>query len=200
MRTGRSAAVLLSVALLVAVMPRAADPAGNDTTLSKIGLAPSFALTSQDGGRLTLDDLRGKVVAVTFIYARCADTCPLLTEKLVGIQKRLSSSEGERVRFVAITVDPQKDTPQALRRYAEEHGARPPGWTFLTGTRAQIRDVAGRYGVYRRAGPNGSVDHTFLTSIVDGGGVLRVQYIGVRFDSDEFLSDLRSLLREGTQP
>ena len=199
MRTWRPMAALLSAAALVAVAPTAGNPAKNDTTLSKIGPAPPFALTSQDGGRLALADLRGKVVALTFIYASCTDTCPMLTAKLVGVQRRLGPTDSERVRFVAITVDPQKDTPPALRRYAEEHGARPPGWAFLTGTDQEIRDVARRFGVYRRRGPNGDVDHTFLTSIVDAGGTLRVQYVGVRFDPEEFLRDLRSLLREGTR-
>jgi protein SCO1/2 len=57
--------------------------------------------------------------------------------------------------------------------------------------------VARRYGVYARRAPGGDVDHTFLTSIVDRGGMLRVQYLGVRFNPDEFLGDLRSVLQEG---
>jgi len=68
---------------------------------------------------------------------------------------------------------------------------------FLTGTPAEIQDVARRYGVFARKTPRGDVDHTFLTSLVDRDGTLRVQYMGVRFDPDEMLRDLRSLLREG---
>ena len=200
MRARLPAAALLAVAALVAVTSSLGHATGSDTRLAKIGPAPPFALVAPDGGRLALADLRGKVVAVTFLYASCTDTCPLLTDKLVGVQKRLGHAEAERVRFVAITVDPGKDTSEALRRYAREHGAREPGFTFLTGTDAQIRDVTRRYGVYRRRGPNGDVDHTFLTSIVDADGILRVQYIGVRFDPGEFLNDIRSLLREGMRP
>ena len=69
-------------------------------------------------------------------------------------------------------------------------------WAFLTGTAAQIRDVERRYGIFARKNPGGDVDHTFLTSLIDRDGVLRVQYLGVRFDPDEMLGDLRSLLRE----
>jgi protein SCO1/2 len=101
------------------------------------------------------------------------------------------------VRFVAVTVDPERDTPEVLRRYAEGHGARAPSWAFLTGAPAEISEVARRYGVFARKSPRGDVDHTFLTSIIDADGTLRVQYLGVRFDPDEFLGDLRSLLREG---
>lgn len=168
-------------------------PAKGDARLSRIGPAPDFALTAQDGTRVTLADLRGKVAAVTFIYASCADTCPLLTAKLVGIQKRLPAA---RVRFVAITVDPERDTPEVLRQYAAVHGARGEAWAFLTGNADEVRSTAQRYGVYVKRNAGGDVDHTFLTSVIDPDGVLRVQYLGVRFDPDEFVRDLRALLRE----
>lgn len=198
MRRGHSQFLiaLVGVALLGGGTPVEAHPAKTNARLSRIGPAPDFALTLQDGARIGLADLRGKVVVVTFIYATCADTCPLLTAKLVGIQRQLGT-DGVRVRFVAITVDPEKDTPEALRRYAEGHGAKAPGWMFLTGTAAEIGDVTRRYGIYVKKRPAGDVDHTFLTSVIDGYGVLRVQYQGVRFDPGEFLRDLRSVLSEG---
>ena len=168
----------------------------NNARLSKIGTAPEFTLTTQDNARLSLKDLRGKVVAVTFIYASCADTCPLLTAKLAGIQAKLGADFGPKVFFASVTVDPERDTPEVLKQYAQGHGANPAGWAFLTGTPAEIGDVERRYGVWAKKSPRGDVDHTFLTSLIDRDGVLRVQYLGVRFDSKEFLADLRSLLRE----
>ena len=141
-------------------------------------------------------DLRGKVAAITFIYATCIDTCPMLTAKLASLGPRLGADFGAKVKFVAITVDPERDTPAVLKHYAEAHGARGPGWAFLTGAPAEIQDVARRYGVFARKTERGDVDHTFLTSLVDREGTLRVQYMGVRFDPDEMLRDLRSLLRE----
>ena len=75
-------------------------------------------------------------------------------------------------------------------------GANLAGWSFLTGSRAQIEGVALRYGVFVRKTARGDVDHTLLTSIVDQQGIMRVQYLGIRFDPEEFLRDLRSLLRE----
>jgi protein SCO1 len=191
-----STALLLVLAAVAWPSSGPGHPAGNNQRLSRIGPAPGFSLTAQDGNRLTLAALRGKVVAVTFIYASCTDTCPLLTAKLAGVQGRLGPEFGRRVRFVSITVDPERDTPDVLARYARSHGASPAGWAFLTGTPAEIKDVARRYGVVYRRQERGDVDHTFLTSLVDARGILRVQYLGVRFDPDEFLRDLRSLLRE----
>ena len=70
------------------------------------------------------------------------------------------------------------------------------GWAFLTGTPAEIRQVARRYGIYYKKTARGDVDHTFLTSLVDQSGTLRVQYLGVRFDPDELLRDLQALVQE----
>jgi protein SCO1/2 len=145
---------------------------------------------------MSFAELRGKVVVVTFIYASCADTCPLLTAKMAGLRTKLGSDFGPRVAFVSVTVDPERDTPDVLRRYADRYGATGPGWWFLTGSPAEIAEVTRRYGVFARKQPRGDVDHTFLTSLIDRQGTLRVQYLGVRYDADEMLRDLRSLVSE----
>ncbi len=165
----------------------------DEQRLSKIGPAPEFTLTDQNGKRIALKELRGKVLAITFIFASCADTCPLLTARMAALQDRLGADFGPRVFFVSITVDPERDTPEVLKRYAEAHRANPAGWAFLTGTPAEIREVAKHYGIFYKKTPRGDVDHTFLTSLVDQSGTLRVQYMGIRFDPDEMLRDLRSL-------
>src|SRR5215475_11879294 len=127
-----------------------AHEAKGNATLSKIGPAPEFTLTTQSGARLALRDLRGRVVAVTFIYASCVDTCPLLTAKLAGLQARLGTDFGPRVFFASVTVDPERDTPEVLTRYAQAHGAKPAGWAFLTGTPAEILAVEKKYGIFAR--------------------------------------------------
>ena len=110
--------------------------------LAKIGPAWDFTLTDQEDKRVSLRDLRGTAVALTFIYTTCADTCPLLTAKMATIQRRLGRDFGTRVRFVSITVDPEIDTSEVLRQYARRHGADVTGWSFLTGTPEEIREVA----------------------------------------------------------
>ena len=84
--------------------------------------APEFKLTDQDGKPFALRDLRGKVAVVTFIFTTCSDTCPLLTAKLIGVQKRLGADQS-KVFFTAITVDPLNDTPPVLKKYAQAHSA-----------------------------------------------------------------------------
>jgi protein SCO1/2 len=188
--------VLAALAAVGWSVPATGHAAKADARLSKIGPAPEFTLTTQDNARLSLGDLRGKVVAVTFIYASCADTCPLLTAKLAGLQAKLGADFGPKVFFASITVDPERDTPEVLKRYAQAHGAKLVGWAFLTGTPNEIGDVEKKYGIFAKKNLRGDVDHTFLTSLIDREGILRVQYLGVRFDLAELLADVRSLLRE----
>jgi protein SCO1/2 len=195
MRAALSVIVVLLASLMLA-QPHGAEPAAQEQGLPKIAPAPEFALISQDGAPVKLADYRGKVVAVTFIFTLCADTCPVLTPMMSFVQDQLGADFGEKIHFVSITVDPERDTPEVLKDYAQAFGANLSGWSFLTGTPDAIREVTRRYGVFAAKTANGSIDHTFLTSIIDQRSILRVQYLGVRFDPEEFRRDLVSLLKE----
>jgi len=194
------AAFVLTLVMLASVMPvRTLDVphyTSQEPQLPKIAPAPGFTLTSQDGAQIALADFRGKVVAVTFIYTLCTDTCPVLTPMMSFVQDRLGRDFGGKIVFVSITVDPERDTPEVLKEYAQAFGADLGGWAFLTGSPATIREVTRGYGVFASKTANGDVDHSFLTSIVDPHGILRVQYLGVRFDPEEFRRDLLSLVKE----
>jgi protein SCO1 len=173
-----------------------AKHAQHEERLPTIGAAPDFALTSQDGAEVTRDSLRGKVVAVAFIYTWCPDVCPMLTDKMARVQDALGPDFGSKVAFVSITVDPERDTPEVLKEYAEALGANLAGWSFLTGEPAAVREVARRYGVAVAKAADGQVDHTLLTTLIDRDGVMRVQYLGYRFDEEEFRHDLLDLVNE----
>jgi len=138
--------------------------------------------------------LRGKIVALTFIYTGCPDICPLLTQKMVQIQDELEPVFGTKVAFVSISLDPEHDTPEVLKDYAQFWGAKPEGWSFLTGSLEAVHEVTRRYGVFFAKKEDGSVEHSQLTTLVDADGQMRVQYLGARFDPEEFRHDLLSLV------
>ena len=168
-----------------------------EAELPLIGPAPPFSLTTQDNQSLAWADLRGMPVVLTFIFTTCRSTCPVLTAKLVDIQRRLSLEQKGIPRFVAVSVEPTHDTPDVLKAYANNFGADLRAWSFLTGSPAAIAELARRYAVYVKRQADDSIDHTFLTSLIDRDGIIRVQYQGTQFDRDEFLSDLRALIRSG---
>ena len=191
---GMTKEMLLLVWALLAlpVLPLAHEAPG-DNRLPVIGPAPNFNLTSQNGTPLALADLHGKVVAVTFIYTECPDICPLLTQKMVQVQDELGTDFGRKIAFVSISLDPEHDTREVLKDYAQFWGAKPEGWSFLTGSLDAVRDVTRRYGVFFSKKEDGSVEHSQLTTLVDAEGQMRVQYLGARFDPEEFRRDLMSL-------
>src|ERR1700674_1695927 len=148
MRAAVVLAVLVLASLMLAQSRDAADHFSRASPLPKIAPAPAFTLTSQDGAPVSLADFRGKVVAVTFIYSFCTDTCPVLTPMMSFVQDRLGPDFGTKIAFVSITVAPERDTPEVLKEYAQAFGANLAGWAFLTGTPDAIRDVTRRYGVF----------------------------------------------------
>ena len=190
----RRVATVLILAALTLPQSTLGHQAGDEKRLPMIGPAPPFALTSQDGQPMALAAFRGKVMAVTFIYTGCPDICPLLTEKMAQVQDELGPNFAAKTVFVSITLDPEHDTPEVLKEYAQLWGARPEGWAFLTGSPEAIRDVTRRYGIFFDKKQDGSVDHTQLTTLVDAEGQMRVQYLGARFDPEEFRHDLMSLI------
>jgi protein SCO1/2 len=191
-------ALCLALALLVSPALVQAHEAAHEQgeRLPMIGAAPEFALTSQDGAEVTLAASRGKVVAVTFIYTWCPDICPMLTDKMARVQDELGPDFGAKIVFVSITVDPERDTPEALKEYAAAFDADFTGWSFLTGEPSAVLEVAHRYGIAVARQSDGQVDHTLLTTLVDRRGIMRVQYLGYRFDEEEFRHDLLSLMNE----
>ena len=190
----RRSVFLLLLTVLVSPTALPAHEAGGDKRLPVIGPAPPFTLTSQDNKPVSLVDFHGKVVAVTFIYTGCPDICPLLTQKMVDVQDGLDAVFGAKIAFVSISLDPEHDTPEVLKDYAQFWGAKPEGWSFLTGSLEAVRDVTRRYGVFFAKKEDGSVEHSQLTTLVDADGQMRVQYIGWRFNPDEFRHDLLSLV------
>jgi protein SCO1 len=192
----RAALVIALGLLAVPAQAHEAKHAHEEQRLPTIGAAPDFALVSQDGEEVALEDFRGKVVAVSFIYTSCPDVCPMLSDKLARVQDALGPDFGTRIAFLSITVDPEHDTPAVLKEYAEALDANFAGWAFLTGEPAAVREVARRYGVAVAPAADGQVDHTLLTTLIDRQGDMRVQYLGYRFDPEEFRRELQSLADE----
>ena len=108
---------------------------------------PNVPLVTQDGKMVRFyDDLiKDKKVLINFIYGGCEKACPLATAKLAQVQKLLGPRVGSDIFIYSITLDPEHDTPEALKAYAEKYGAG-PGWLFLTGKREDIDAVRFKLG------------------------------------------------------
>jgi protein SCO1 len=154
------------------------------------GEVPDFTLTNQDGAAISLSSLRGKVVAVTFIYTRCPlpDYCPRMITNLQAIERRFPERVGKDLALAAVTFDPQYDTPQRMKDYAQFFKADKPGWQFLTGSLEDVTRVAANFGVEFWP-EEGLITHTLQTAIVDKEGRLVASVEGKDY-SPKQLTDL----------
>lgn len=107
----------------------------------EFGTLPPFSLTSQDGRAFGSEQLRGQIWAAAFFFTRCPTVCPRLTADMKKVQE-LAQQEKVALRLVSISVDPEHDTPEVLRRFARERGADLASWTFLTGDPKVIQKTA----------------------------------------------------------
>jgi protein SCO1/2 len=109
---------------------------------------PNVALTTQDGKTVRFYDdlLKGKIVAIDLIYTHCKYSCPLETARLAQVQRLLGDRVGKDIFFYSITLDPERDTPEVLKAYAQKFHAG-PGWLFLTGTKEDIKLIGQKMGL-----------------------------------------------------
>lgn len=169
-----------------------------ESTHSSVGLAvhnqvPDFSLTDQSSTPLALSDLRGKIWVADFIFTSCPDACPLMTDKMVRLQEEFARAD---VYFVSFSVDPERDTPEVLSRYAQRYGANPNKWFFLTGAKEAIYQLA-QEGFSLAAGHQGmTILHSSRFVLVDRQGQTRGYYDGnVEGTLQKLRRDIKTLLR-----
>ncbi|MBZ0271089.1 SCO family protein [bacterium] len=158
---------------------------------------PSFALTDHDGAAVRLEDLRGRVVLVTAVYASCGFTCPMIMGQTKNAVGALSEDERAGLTVAAITLDPEHDTSAVLAEMAKGQGVSAPLYRLLTGDAPVVNDLLDRFSVARTRNPEtGVIDHANLFILIDRAG--RIAYRLSLGDRQErwLISALRLLLSE----
>lgn len=154
--------------------------------------APDFTLTDGVSGRaVTLSAHRGQVIALTFLYTTCPDVCPLTATRFRAAQTELQG-DASRVTFIAVSVDPDRDTPKAVQDFSTAHGLA-ANWYYLVGGRAQLSPVWAAYGIGVQAGST-TVTHNDAVYLIDARGRERVLLHSEDLAGD-LTSDLRALLK-----
>jgi protein SCO1 len=160
-----------------------AAPAGWQGALRPPGAAlPDFALSDQDGDRVTAASLRGKPVVVAFVYSTCKDTCPLQVRSIRAALDRL----GHDVRVIGVSVDPANDTPARARTFLLEQSMT-GRMDFLLGSRAQLEPVWKAFGI---APQTKGRDHSSYTIIVDAEGRQRIGFPADQLTPSRLAADL----------
>jgi cytochrome oxidase Cu insertion factor (SCO1/SenC/PrrC family) len=155
------------------------DPVGADP--AEFGPLPEFHLVSEHGAEVTRESLLGRPVVIAALFSTCSGPCPSIARSLKSLQDSLRDTD---VLLVAVSVDPEHDTPEVLARYAERQGADPARWIFLTGAEAEVYTLVQRgffLAVERGAAdsPEGQrVTHDTRLLALDRAGRRRGWYVG----------------------
>jgi protein SCO1/2 len=166
-------------------------------TVSSYGTVPGFQLTNQNGQPFGSAELAGKIWIADFIYTTCPGPCPMISSRMSELQKPLEKTD---VRLVSFSVDPQKDIPEVLRRYAEKLQAEPGRWDFLTGPKSAIYKISHdgfRLAVSDGSDAQGIPVHSTRIVLVDRHGQIRGYYDATEPEAiTKLLADTNHLLRE----
>jgi protein SCO1/2 len=157
--------------------------------------APDFQLIDQNGKTVALSDLRGRVVVLTFLYTHCPDVCPLIADHFRLANEQLGSASSN-VAFVAVSVDPEHDTPEAIRIFDRQH--RLNGMLlYLNGPREQLERVWADYYVASQVNADDpeEIAHSTRVILIDKAGKQRVN-LNSDFAPGDLAYDIRALLDE----
>lgn len=155
--------------------------------------APSVLLTTHADTTLTLADLKGRAVVLTFIYTRCPiqDFCPRMTQHFAQLQEKIAAApELGPIHLLSISFDSAHDTPETLKAYAREYDAELSNWTFATGDSTRIRQLAEQFGVFYQS-EGGEILHNLATALIRPDGRVQRIWRGNEWTADEIVEALR---------
>ncbi|MXX53035.1 MAG: SCO family protein [Dehalococcoidia bacterium] len=138
------AALFIALGLMACANPTS-EQEFNGTPLKSGDIAPNFALSDQADRSVSLESLKGQVVVLTFLYTNCPDVCPIVTSRLREVQMLLET-DADDARFVAVSVDPDRDTVGSAQEYLDRWGLS-ANWHFLVGDRPELEEVWKAYYV-----------------------------------------------------
>lgn len=204
-----AATALLAVLLACAACSRqrsagnagaAGDSAGTASAPAVAALHPAepslfelaFALTDADAKPRHLGEFRGQVFVASMIYTHCTSVCPRIIAALQRLERALPDDVRSRTRFVLLSLDPERDTPAALRAFAQDHALDPARWTLLAAEPDDMRTLAAVIDVRFRPDAGGEIAHSAVIVVVGGDGVIRYRQVGLDADPSALVTAVRA--------
>ncbi len=186
----RHTSILLALLLGAACAPKK-EP---QKELPKVCTVKPFLLWDADEEEFGLDRVKGKIWVADFIFTHCTYPCPLMTAGMKKLQDAFADTDD--VRFVSVSVDPGRDSPEVLKTYARDHGAIDGKWHFATGSPKEILKLQSE-GMKLLTKPDDPLAHNVKFVLVDRSGTVRGYYDGKEPPEVKRLeADIRRLLHE----
>ena len=189
--------ISLSITLLFSVSCTDNLPLDKDLTKK------SYTLINQDSVEIIFpENIIGHITVMGFIYTHCPDICPMTTHNMYLTQKQLKERAIDNVKFVAISFDPDRDSPEVLKQFAEIRDLDFNSWTLITGQKNTLDELMKRFDVKAiktdetiddEGNPEYSMMHTDRISLIDKNGRLRKNYKGSTLNLEELIIDIKTL-------
>jgi len=201
-RSGPRPAAIAIVALL-GLFVSCSRPAGREakapaeTAVAETGHGSlyelEFAMIDADGRTRHLAEFRGRPLVASMMYTNCTSVCPRVTADLQALERALPEDLKSEVEFVLFSLDPERDTPAALRAFATSRHLDPRHWTLLAAGPDDMRTLAAVLGVRFRPDGEGEIAHSALIAIVDRDGVIRHRQLGNVDDRSALVAAVRKV-------
>jgi protein SCO1/2 len=168
-------------------------------------LVPSLSLTNQDGKKFTLEEYKGKALAVTFIYRECPlpEFCIKMSRQFSDMANKIASDPDakDKIRLLSISFDPERDTPEKLKQYGLGYLGKDAAddltiWNLAVGTDKEVRAVADFFGLKYEtdAADKTQINHSLVTAVMAPDGKVTRIFTGGRWTPDDVLAELKRTL------
>jgi len=149
-------------------------------------------LQTAQGSTVALADLRGKPALITLFYSQCSSVCPMVTVQLQNIDRQLTPKARRNLAILMVSLDADRDTPQALQTFKQQHHIDDPRWIVARAGGADVRTLAAVLGVRYRKLPDQSFNHSAVITLVGQEGTIEARMEGVTADGGAFAREVEA--------
>lgn len=190
--------IILTLALILTLLTGCYEHFPLDQDISRT----QNTFFNQDSVEVFFPELaKGKITLMSMVFTHCPDICPMTTHNMRLVENRLSEDLKDQIKFIVISFDPDRDTPSALKKYAELRDYSFDRWSLLSGDKQHTKEVMLKFDVkaiftdstYADGELSYNIMHTDRISLIDQKGKLRKNYKGSAADIDEIIEDIKHL-------
>lgn len=144
----------------------------------------------QNGNEIKIEKFEGKHLVLAMIYTSCPSACPVIVNDMERLESLIPKDELKNYHFILVSIDPQRDTPQQMKKYAEEKKLNEKYWTLLTGSKESVAELAQVIGFNYKENKSGMFTHSNLITFLDKQGIIEHQVEGLNNKADKLLAML----------
>lgn len=148
---------------------------------------------NESNKEIKLSDFKGRNVVIAMIFANCTYACPIIINDMKRIESGLSNKEIKNTKFILVSIDPDRDTPEVLYELSKRQNLDQSRWTLLTGTHDDVRELAAVFGFKYQKDEKGDYSHSNLINILNDEGEIVYQYEGLNKEISEAVAQVSLL-------